>query len=187
MDEKLEERTPENNDSRFKRSGSIRHAMNRFRSSMRKKFAFASVRVTKSEKNQQKRRLAEQQNKFKSPPVTEDENYETYNYKGNARDAARRFVNVSRHRVQETFVAAKIVLKLKQSDTPNPSSDEEEGPDGTQNFFEGYQLSFSDEEDLFPIHRNERYIGPNETSDPKQNTPNIVDQNCTIGVSDKLI
>ena len=163
------------NETPFKRTGSIRNAMNRFRSSMRNKFGFTSVRVTKSEKNQQKRKQMQQENSLQPPPtVAEDECYETYNYKGNAKDVARRFVNISRHKAQETYVAAKLVLKLKKADTPNVSSDEGDGLDSARDFLGNYRFSFSDDDDVFPVHKNERYIG---ASRPPEEKPLMGDAN----------
>ena len=148
------------NDTSFKRTGSFRVAMNRFRSSMRKKFSYTSVRITKTEKNVQAQKYKNQMDSLQLPITNEDN--QTYNYKSSARDVARRFVNISRHKAQETYVAAKLVLKLKKSDTSNVTSDEES--EVGNDFFEKFCLSFSDDEDISPTIENEQLISVNENS-----------------------
>ena len=132
------------NTSNFQRAGSIRSAVVRFRSSMRKKFSRSTFSTSRSRNNPDRRRNPKPIKPLEGRVTDEqDHEYETY-YRGNVKDVARRFINISRHKAQESIVAAKVMLKIQKPDTPTVTSMDVDDED---DFFGGYRLSFSDNEE----------------------------------------
>ena len=115
--------------------GSVRSAVVRLRSSVRKNFGRMSL-------NRSRRKQMRPQSMMLPPTQDENVETETFRYRGSVKDAARRFVNISRHKAQETFDAAKYIIKKKKKE----SCSSEEGDDG---FLDDYCFSFSDSEDVF--------------------------------------
>ena len=119
------------------------NALSRVRKSLRKHFLRRSLKETKAPKwTDNKRMVQSEKNQSRKQDAYAENEVESFGYRGNAKDVARRFANIGKHKVQETYAAAKFILKRKSRN----STEIEETFDEC---YKDYNFSFSDCDDAF--------------------------------------
>lgn len=156
--------TPQTNTKKIKSKNNSKNSIYDLRISIRNRFGRFSIKYQKPKQWNLKKRVVQSERKPQTQDTSCDSEKESIGYRGNVKDVAVRFANISKHKVQETFTAAKYILKRKSHKSSNFEGTFDE-------YYKDYRFSFSEsdfEDAVFsPNQEDKQNSLKNKTSNNK--------------------